>query len=89
MRCVFVEAHDEVRNKNGEGGRECCHTTGSGWKKEVVVVVIWGDDEEDDNRPDRYPGLILPLSEECVCHEVVHVVVAVGHYAVLFCAVQR
>ena len=42
LRCVFVEAHDEVRNKNGEGGRECCHTTGSGWKKEVVVVVIWG-----------------------------------------------
>jgi len=42
LRCVFVEAHDEVRNKNGEGGRECYHTTGSGWKKEVVVVVIWG-----------------------------------------------
>ena len=26
------------------------------------------------------------LSEECVCHEIVHVVVAVGHYAVLCCA---
>ena len=44
-----------------------------------------GDDEGDENRPDRY----TTLSEECVCHEVVHVVVAVGHYAVLFCAVQQ
>jgi len=42
LRCVFVEAHDEVRNKNGEGGRECCHTTDLGWKKEVVIVIIWG-----------------------------------------------
>ena len=35
------------------------------------------------------PRTDTTLSEECVCHEVVHVVVAVGHYAVLFCAVQR
>jgi len=32
------------------------------------------------------PQTDTTLSEECVCHEIVHVVVAVGHYAVLCCA---
>jgi len=42
LRCIFIEAHDEVRDKNSKGGREYCHITGLGWKKKVVTVVIWG-----------------------------------------------
>ena len=35
------------------------------------------------------PRTDTTLSEKCVCYEVIYVVVEVGHYAVLFCAVQR
>jgi len=74
LRCVFIEAHDKVQDKNNKGGREYCHTTGSGWKKEVVTIVIWGMIREMRinwiTTLDWYyviRGVCLPWSHPCYC----------------------